>query len=86
MSATEIYLLICFLAAAGGFLYMAGFALWSNKDWSEAFNKCNKDWFELASSHTEQWAELCGRIANERAELQAKVEELEAKIKEISHD
>jgi len=36
MSATEIYLMICFLAAAGGFLYMAGFALWSNKDWSGA--------------------------------------------------
>ena len=83
MSATEIYLLICFLVAAGGFLYMTGFALWSNKDWSEAFDKCNNDWSELASSHTEEWAELCGRISNERAELQAKVEELEAKIKEM---
>ena len=83
MSATEIHLLISFLVAVGGFLFMAGFALWSNEDWSRAMDKCNMDWFDLASSHTEQWAEMCRGIENERAELQAKVEELEEKIKEM---
>lgn len=86
MSATETSWMISFFIMAFGFCVMVGLALRINHDWGEDFDKCNNDWFNLATRHTNEWKELCDRLADEKAKLQAKVEELESKIKEMQND
>ena len=38
---------------------------------------------KLAMRSAKEWKEICDQIADEKAKLQAKVEDLEAKIKEM---